>query len=292
MGKEVFEQNPGARKIFEKADEVLGFPLTELCFEGPAEELTRTHNTQPAVLATSIATYEFFESVKPDFTAGHSLGEYSALVVSGALTFEDALMLVRKRGKYMQEACPEGEGKMAAVIGLNRSQVEKICKEEAREEALAPANLNAPKQIVISGKKEAVERASKRAKQEDARRVIPLDVSAPFHCELMKPAEEKLKKDLEETSFEDPEIPVIANCSGEAVKKGSRARKALIRQVCSPVRWVDSMQYLEKNGVGVMAEIGPGRVLKGLQRRINGDIDVVSVSNSKDFSEFKEKLRE
>lgn len=270
MGRSLADAYPEARGVFEQADETLGFPLSKLCFEGPEEELKLTENTQPAILTVSIAAWTVLRAkgVRPDYVAGHSLGEYSALVAAGSIRFEDALRLVRKRGRYMQEAVPPGVGAMAAVLKLPDGKLEAVLAEAAQGEVLSAANLNSPEQVVIAGHVGAVERAIALAKAAGARRAVLLPVSAPFHCPLMKPAQERLKADLEATRFEDLQIPLVNNWQAREIRTGVEARQSLYEQVPNPVRWVESVQYLITQGVERFVEVGPGSVLTGLLRTI------------------------
>lgn len=271
MGKELFENFSMAKEVFEEADDALGLSLSALCFNGPEEVLKLTENTQPAVLTTSIAALKVLRSEKgmiPQLTAGHSLGEYTALVASGALTFSEAVKIVRLRGKFMQEAVPLGEGAMAAVLGMEREQIEKICEEVSSGEVLTPANFNCPGQIVIAGHMKAVHRAMERVKQE-GKKAILLPVSAPFHSPLMKPAGERLEKALEEISVSDLKIPVVTNVEAEANSSKDRVRGLLVAQVSSPVRWEESMGKMTEKGIEQVLEIGPGKVLSGLMKRID-----------------------
>jgi len=265
------EKYRAAREVFEEADEALGFALSRLCFEGPAEELQLTENTQPAILATSIAALRAAEGEglpRPDFVAGHSLGEYSALVAAGALSLRDAVSVVRKRGRYMQEAVPVGAGAMAAVLGADIETVEAVCKEAAREgEICSAANINSPGQIVIAGSAAAVERALPILKERGAKRAIPLKVSAPFHCALMLPAQERLAADLDRVEFNDLSVPLVTNVDAAVIRTGSEARASLVRQVSSPVRWRESVELLAREGVRTFVEVGPGKVLGGLVRQ-------------------------
>jgi [acyl-carrier-protein] S-malonyltransferase len=271
MGRELAERYAAAREVFEEADEALGFALSRLCFEGPAEELQLTENTQPAILATSVAALRAAEGEglpRPDFVAGHSLGEYSALVAAGALSLRDAVSVVRKRGRYMQEAVPVGAGAMAAVLGADIETVEAVCREAAREgEICSPANLNSPGQIVIAGSAAAVERALPILKERGAKRAIPLKVSAPFHCALMLPAQERLSADLDRIEFKDLGVPLVTNVDAAVIRTGEEARASLVRQVTGPVRWRESVELLERAGVGLFVEVGPGKVLSGLVRQ-------------------------
>jgi [acyl-carrier-protein] S-malonyltransferase len=271
MGRELSEKFPVARRVFETADRALGFALSKLCFEGPAEELQLTANTQPAILTASVAAAEVLKEkgVQPDYVAGHSLGEYSALVAAGALRLEDAVRLVRKRGEYMQEAVPVGEGAMAALVGLEAGVVEEICHEAAQGQVVSPANLNSPGQIVIAGNKAAVERAAESAKKRGARMAILLNVSAPFHCVLMKPAADRLAEDLDRVEFSVPAAPLVNNADARKVADAAALREGLKRQVTAPVRWEESMRMLRSEGVEVFLEVGPGKVLSGLLRQID-----------------------
>lgn len=274
MGKELFENFSMAKQVFEEADDALGLSLSTLCFNGPEEALKLTENTQPAVLTTSIAALKVLQSEKgmiPQLTAGHSLGEYTALVASGALTFTVAVKIVRLRGKFMQEAVPLGEGAMAAVLGMEREQIEKICEEVSSGEVLTPANFNCPGQIVIAGHMKAVHRAMERVKQE-GKKAILLPVSAPFHSPLMKPAGERLERALEEISVSDLKIPVVTNVEAEANSSKDRVRGLLVAQVSSPVRWEESMGKMTEKGIEQVLEIGPGKVLSGLMKRIDPQI--------------------
>jgi [acyl-carrier-protein] S-malonyltransferase len=271
MGRELAGRYPAARAVFEEADEALGFALSRLCFEGPAEELQLTENTQPAILATSIAALRAAESEglpRPDYVAGHSLGEYSALVAAGALSLGDAVRTVRKRGRYMQEAVPVGAGAMAAVLGADFETVEAVCREAAREgEVCSPANVNSPGQIVIAGSAAAVERAVPLLKERGARRAVPLKVSAPFHCALMLPAQERLAADLEQVDFNEPSIPLVTNVDAAVITEGAQARESLVRQVSAPVRWRETIELLTARSVETFVEVGPGKVLSGLVRQ-------------------------
>lgn len=281
MGKELAETESVARRVFEEADRVLGIRLASLCFEGPEEELRLTVNTQPAILATSIAALRVLESrgAHPDFVAGHSLGEYSALVAAGSLQFENALRAVRKRGLYMQEAVPPGEGAMAALIGINIETVETLCAEAAELGVCAPANINSPNQTVIAGHRSAVERAVDLAKAKGAKRAVMLAVSAPFHCELMKPAAEKLETVFRETVFSDLKVPLVTNVDAEVTTSGAGARDSLLRQVASPVRWSASITRLLDEGVTRFVEVGPGKVLSGLVRQISRQCQIMNVED-------------
>ena len=281
MGKAIAAERPEARQVFEEADGVLGFPLSRLCFEGPEEELKLTENTQPAILTTSVALYRALASqgVEPDFVAGHSLGEYSALVAAGALRLDDAVVLVRNRGRYMQEAVPVGEGAMAAILGLGLAEVQEICSQASDGEVVEPANLNAPGQTVVAGHAAAVQRASAAAKERGAKRVIPLSVSAPFHCRLMRPAQHRLERDLANVTVSDLRVPLVSNVDAAWVRTGAEAADALVRQVASPVRWEESVRRLVDEGVDQFVEVGPGKVLSGLVRKIAENVRVASIED-------------
>jgi [acyl-carrier-protein] S-malonyltransferase len=280
MGKELYEFSPPARAVFDEADVVLGFPLSKLCFEGPEEELKLTANTQPAILTHSVAAWRDLEARFPEkiegaaFAAGHSLGEYSADVAAGALPFADAVALVHSRGRFMQEAVPQGVGAMAAILGLPAPDVEAACREAAENEVVAPANYNSPEQTVIAGHAAAVERAGAACLKRGAKKVIPLAVSAPFHCALMTPARAKLKPLLEKAAFTGAVFTIVTNVDAKPEMEGARLRDALIRQVDSPVRWVESVQRLAAEGVDRAIEVGPGNVLAGLVKRIDRSIKV------------------
>ena len=283
MGRDLAENFAAAREVFAEADEALGFALSRLCFEGPAEELQLTENTQPAILTTSVAALRAAESEglpAPDFVAGHSLGEYSALVAAGALSLRDAVQVVRRRGRFMQEAVPVGEGAMAAVMGADIETVRAVC-EEARQggEVCAPANINSPGQIVIAWSAAAVERALPLLKERGARRAIPLKVSAPFHCELMLLAQERLAEVLHGVEFGDLHFPVVTNVDARVVRTGAEARESLVRQVSSPVRWLESVELLGREGVDTFVEVGPGKVLSGLVRQTVQGARLVNVED-------------
>jgi len=283
MGKELFENFSVAREIFEEADDTLRFSVSGLCFKGPEEALRLTENTQPAVLTTSVAALKVLQAEKgvvPQFAAGHSLGEYSALVASEAFTFSHAVKIVRLRGKFMQEAVPIGEGAMAAVLGMEKEQVEKLCEEICSDEILTPANFNSPGQIVIAGHSKAVERAIERVKQE-GKKAILLPVSAPFHSPLMKPAGERLEKALEEISVSDLKIPVVTNVEAEANTSKDRVKGLLVAQVSSPVRWEESMRKMIEKGVEQILEVGPGKVLSGLMKRIDNRVETKNIEDLK-----------
>jgi [acyl-carrier-protein] S-malonyltransferase len=281
MGKEFHDQFRAAREVFEEADDTLRFSISKLCFQGPEEELKLTENTQPAILTTSIAAFKVFQTEKginPQFAAGHSLGEYSALVASGALSFAEAVQTVRLRGKFMQEAVPVGEGAMAAILGMEREDVEKLCEEVAAGEILSPANFNCPGQIVIAGHSNAVQRAIERVKQEGKRATL-LPVSAPFHSPLMKPAGARLERALEEITVRDLNVPVVTNVEAEINTSKDRVKPLLVAQVSSPVRWEESMRRMIKEGIEQVLEIGPGKVLSGLMKRIDPKIEIKNIED-------------
>ncbi len=272
MGKSLAENKEQARNLFAQADDVLGFPLSDLCFSGPEEQLLLTTNAQPAILTASIALWATYldQLPQPDYVAGHSLGEYSALVAAQAIPFTEAVKVVHQRGLFMEEAVPAGQGAMSAVIGLDREVLDRICMESSSADAVVqPANYNSPGQIVISGHKQAVEKAGKVALESGARRVIPLSVSGPFHSRLMKPAVDQLAPILDEVSLKDAVIPVVANVTGEPVVSEKEIRRSLVAQVDSPVLWEDSMRWMLAQGVDTFVEIGPGNVLTGLIRKID-----------------------
>ena len=273
MGQALAEAFPIVRETMAEADAALGQDLSGLCFNGPEDQLVLTENTQPAILAVSVACYRLLASkgFQPAFVAGHSLGEYSAHVAAGTIGFADALRTVRQRGRYMQEAVPVGHGAMAAILGLDAATVAQACEEAAQGEVVSPANMNAPGQIVIAGTKAAVGRAIERAKALGARRAIPLSVSAPFHCALMKPAEDRLAPELRALAASAPRVPVVANVDAEPKTDARSAIEALVRQVSSPVRWEEVMRRLASEGVRKYVEVGPGAVLTGLGKKINRD---------------------
>ncbi|MGH9580856.1 MAG: ACP S-malonyltransferase, partial [Terriglobales bacterium] len=266
MGKDLAERYPAARQTFAEADAALGFSLSSLCWEGPEEKLRMTEFTQPAILTASVAALRVLEEkgVAPSWAAGHSLGEYSAHVAAGTLRFADAVRTVRNRGRYMQEAVPQGEGAMAAILGLPLELVQQVCREAAQGEVVSPANINSPEQIVISGAKAAVERASELAKERGAKRAVLLSVSAPFHCTLMQPAQERLAADLQAATFQVPQIAVVNNVDAVLTNAAEEARDALVRQVTGAVRWVECIEALVRAGAEAFLEVGPGKVLSGL----------------------------
>ncbi len=288
MGKDLVGAFPEARDIFREADDQLGFPISRLCFEGPDDQLKLTEHTQPAILTVSVALFRTLEArgKLPDFVAGHSLGEYSALVAAGALTFGDAVRVVRQRGRFMQEAVPVGIGAMAAIIGLEYDVLADLCREAEQGQVVAPANINAPGQLVIAGHREAVERAGRLATQRGARKVVPLPVSAPFHCALMKPAEERLATELAAVRFSDLKVPLINNVDARLITSGEDARAGLIRQVSSAVRWVDDVERLVREGVNEFVEVGPGKILSGLVRRIARDATVTQIGTVEEVQAY------
>ena len=289
MGKALADAYPVCRATFDEADAALGEPLSRLCFEGPEEQLTLTENQQPAILTVSIAACRLAHSmgVKPAFVAGHSLGEYSANVAAGTLDFADALALVRRRGRYMQEAVPVGTGAMAAILGLDAATVAAACADTSQGEVVSAANINGGGQVVISGARDAVTRAGARAKELGARRVIPLQVSAPFHCALMKPAQDRLAPELRLIRAHDPRVPVIANVDGQPKRTAAEAIEALIAQVSSPVRWEDVVHRLASEGVTTYVEVGPGTVLSGMVRRIIAEATVANIAGPGDVQSIE-----
>ncbi len=285
MGRSLAESYACARQVFDEADGALGFALSRLCFDGPEEELKLTANTQPALLAVSTAAWAVLreKGVEPDYVAGHSLGEYSALVAAGGLRFADALRLVRNRGRYMQEAVPPGVGAMAAILKLPEGKLDGILAEAARGEVVTAANLNSPDQVVIAGHAAAVARAIGLAKVAGARRAVPLPVSAPFHCPLMRPAQERLKADLDATEFRDLAVPLVNNWQARPVRSGEDARQGLYQQVSNPVRWADSVRLLAGLGVTRCIEAGAGGVLTGLLKNIDASLGGVKFGEAGDW---------
>ncbi|MDR4199084.1 MULTISPECIES: ACP S-malonyltransferase [Bacillus] len=282
MGKDLFDQEAASKAVFEEADQTLGFDLSSMIFEGDAEELTLTYNAQPALLTTSIAILKKFEEsgIKADYAAGHSLGEYTALVAAGALSFKDAVYAVRKRGELMNEAVPAGEGAMAAILGLDQAALVEVTKEVTESGHLVElANLNCPGQIVISGTAKGVELASEKAKEKGAKRAIPLEVSGPFHSALMKPAAEKFTDVLSELDISDAATPVISNVTADIVTSRNEIETKLIEQLYSPVRFEESVERLIDLGVTTFIEIGPGKVLSGLVKKVNRRLTTISVSD-------------
>ena len=293
MGKELFDNFAAAREVFEAADEALGFSLSEMCFSGEEADLQLTANTQPAILTASIAAYyaSMAEGLpEPDFVAGHSLGEYSALVAASVLDFADAVQIVRKRGAYMQQAVPVGVGAMAAILGLDIATVEEGCAEAANGQICSPANINSPSQIVIAGNSEAIDRACEILKEEGAKRAIKLNVSAPFHCALMMPAEERLAADLGRLEYGDFAFPIVHNVDAAVNSDRSKVRENLTAQVSSPVRWLQSAETMTAAGVGRFVEIGPGKVLTGLVRQISRDVTYANIENLDSLKNTLESL--
>ncbi len=281
MGRELALSVPACREVFATADQSLAFEISALCFEGSAEDLALTENTQPAILTVSIAAWRALAArgIEPQATAGHSLGEYSAHVAAGTIPFADAVRSVRARGRFMQEAVPVGHGAMAAILGLDLEKVNDICAAVADHQVVETANINAPGQVVLAGHTAAVQRAIDACREAGARRAVALDVSAPFHCSLMKPAAERLAPILAEIPFADPRVPVYTNVDAEPVSRGSHARDALVRQVTSPVRWQELVERMANDGFDTFVEIGPGKVLSGLARRIRSELRTVQVSD-------------
>jgi [acyl-carrier-protein] S-malonyltransferase len=281
MGKALAEAFPEARAVFDEADAALGVPLSRLCFEGPEQELQLTANTQPAILVTSVAALRVLEArgVRPDRVAGHSLGEYSALVAARALDLKDAVVAVRRRGQYMQEAVPAGEGAMAAILGLDAAAVEQACRDAAQGQIVSPANMNARGQVVIAGHAAAVDRAVELSKAAGARKAVRLAVSAPFHCDLMAPAQALLAADLARIPLRDLEVPLVNNVDARIVRKGDDARDGLVRQVSAPVRWQEGLELLAREGVSTFVEVGAGTVLSGLVKRIAKGSKVLNVED-------------
>ena len=292
MGKSLAENFPVARERFEQADDALGFSLSRLCFEGPEEDLKRTENTQPALVAVSIAAWTVLKEKtgEPDYVAGHSLGEYSALVAAGSLDFADALRLVRKRGRYMQESVPEGVGAMAALLKLPAGKLDQVLAEAAQGEVVTAANLNSADQMVIAGNTGAVERAMELAKTAGAKRAVRLPVSAPFHCPLMRPAQARLKANLDACTFADLRMPLVNNWQAREIRTGSEARDGLFHQVPNPVRWMESMEYLAAQGVDRWFEVGAGAVLSGLLRNIVAGAKCTPFGEAKDMEKVIEYL--
>ena len=293
MGKDLADNFPAAKQVFEEADNALGFALTDLCFNGPAEQLQLTENTQPAILTTSIAAFRAMQKEgfpPPGFVAGHSLGEYSALVAANALPVSEAARIVRARGGYMQEAVPVGTGAMAAILGADLQTVRDACDEAAQGEICSPANINSPGQIVIAGDTAAIDRAIPILKERGAKRAIKLNVSAPFHCALMQPAQDRLEVNLQKADFHDLTVAVITNVDARPVVSGNVARESLVRQVSQPVRWLESVEFLINQGVQTFIEIGPGKVLSGLVRQINRDVRCLNVEDAASLRAAQEAL--
>ncbi|MGQ5113304.1 ACP S-malonyltransferase [Bacillus halotolerans] len=295
MGKELYEQVPAAKRLFDEADETLETKLSSLIFEGDAKELTLTYNAQPALLTTSIAVLEKFKEsgITPDFTAGHSLGEYSALVAAGAMSFKDSVYTVRKRGEFMNEAVPAGEGAMAAILGMDADVLKQVTDKVTEDGHLVQlANLNCPGQIVISGTAKGVELASEQAKENGAKRAIPLDVSGPFHSELMKPAADKLKEVLDSCELKDADVPVISNVSADVMTDKADIKEKLIEQLYSPVRFEETVNKLIAEGVTTFIEIGPGKVLSGLVKKVNRRLKTIAVSDPETIELAIQTLKE
>src|SRR5580704_13155731 len=292
MGKELAEKYPAARAVFDEADQAFGFSISKICFAGTEDELKLTANTQPAILTCSVAVYRVLadRGLTPDFVAGHSLGEYSALIAAGAVKFSDAVQLVRKRGTYMQEAVPAGVGAMAAIMGLSPAVVADACKRATNGEICSAANLNSPEQTVISGHAGAVKRAVEIASQLGAKRAVILAVSAPFHSALMAPAQERLAQDLMSTTFANLSVPLVTNVDADTISVGDEAREALIRQVTMPVRWEESIRLLIDEGVNTFVEVGPGRVLTGLLRQIDRSAASLNVEDEKSLAATVDKI--
>jgi [acyl-carrier-protein] S-malonyltransferase len=292
MGREMAEKYPAARRVFDEADRALGFPLSKLCFEGPAEELQLTANTQPAILTVSVAAAEVLleRGVRADFVAGHSLGEYSALVAARSLRLPDAVQLVRKRGQFMQDAVPSGQGAMAALLGIDPAAAREVCREAAQGEVVSAANLNSPGQLVIAGHKPAVERAVELAKKRGAKRAVILNVSAPFHCALLQPAQERLTVELDRVEIRDPQVPLVNNVDASVVRTAAAVLDGLKRQVTAPVRWEESVRLLRNEGVSLFIELGPGKVLSGLVRQIDREAECLHVEDVKSLDEVLARL--
>lgn len=295
MGKELYDNYQGAREIFEEADQALGFSISKLCFEGPEEELRKTFNTQPAILTVSIAAFQVLKEagVTAEITAGHSLGEYSALVAAGVIEFTDAVRLVNKRGQFMQEAVPLGQGAMAAVLGMDRAIVVEICAQTEKEfGAVQAVNFNCPGQIVIAGKTVAVEKAATALKAAGAKRVIMLPVSAPFHSTLLQPASEKLAIELGKVEFHEPVIPVVANVTGKASTNKDGIKQLLVRQAANPVLWEDCVATVAKFGTTVSVEVGPGKVLTGFTKKITPEIATLNVEDMESLQKTLDYFKE
>lgn len=292
MGRELAEAFPAARRVLEEADAALGFSISKVCFDGPEEELQLTANTQPAILSVSVAAAAVLreKGIKADFVAGHSLGEYSACVAAGAMRLTDAVETVRKRGTYMQEAVPVGQGAMAALLGMEASVVEEVCREAGQGDVLSPANFNSPAQIVIAGSAAAVARAVDLAKARGAKRAVMLNVSAPFHCALMRPAQDRLAVDLDAVAIGEPAVPIVNNVDARIVRSAADVRDGLKRQVTSPVRWEPSIRVLMAQGVKLFVEVGPGKVLSGLMRQIDRQAECLRVEDPASLEEVVARL--
>ncbi len=294
MGRELAERYPVAQQTFQQADDALGYSISKRCFEGPEDQLRLTEDTQPAILTVSVAAWRVLneKGIQADFVAGHSLGEYSAHVAAGTISFADAVRTVRDRGKYMQEAVPVGVGAMAAILGMDLDTVTAICGEAAQGEVCEPANINSPEQIVISGHAAAVERAAKLADERGAKRAKILPVSAPFHCALMKPAQDRLAADLHALTFQDPHVPVACNVDAELVTDAVSSRDALVRQVTGSVKWDQVIRLLISKGVQIFVEVGPGKVLCGLMRQIDRARTCLNVGDEASLQKTLERFAE
>jgi [acyl-carrier-protein] S-malonyltransferase len=298
MGRDLYDQFPVARAVFEEADDALGFSLSKLCFEGPEEDLRLTENTQPAILTVSIAAARVLSAALAEhglaaaFAAGHSLGEYSAHVAAGTFSFADAVRTVRNRGRFMQQAVPQGQGAMAAILGLPAARIHELCAQAADGQVVAPANLNSPDQTVISGNAAAVERAAALCKEAGAKRTVMLPVSAPFHCALMQPAQDNLMAELAGISFHDANFPIVCNVDARLVTGADDSRDCLVRQVTGSVRWVECMQLLMTQGVTHFVEVGPGKVLSGLMRQIDRAQIAANVEDSASLEKAIAKMTE
>lgn len=292
MGKDLYEKYPEVRRTFAEADDALGYRLSQVCFEGPEDQLRLTEITQPAILTVSIAALRVLEArmPKPSYVAGHSLGEYSAHVASGTITFADAVRTVRQRGKYMQEAVPVGVGAMAAILGMDPDKVSAVCRDAAQGEVCQPANINSPEQIVISGNTAAVERATKLADERGAKKAKLLPVSAPFHCSLMKPAQDRLESDLDQLKMHKPVYPVACNVDASLVENDLQARDTLVRQVTGSVKWDPCVRLLIAKGVETFVEVGPGKVLWGLMRQIDRSKTALNVSDEATLTKTLDSL--
>ncbi|HWR43214.1 ACP S-malonyltransferase [Sporomusa sp.] len=295
MGKELYEKYDIVRDIFKSADEALGFSITDMCFNGPEEELKKTYNTQPAILTVSVACYEVLKQhgIKPDIVAGHSLGEYSALVAAGSLSFSDAVQLVRKRGQFMQEAVPLGQGSMAAIMGLDRDKVVEICQQvEAEVGAVQAVNFNCPGQIVIAGTTQAVEKANELLKAAGAKRAISLPVSAPFHSTLMQPAAQRLSTELDKVNVKEAAIPVVANVNGKIVTQGGSIKELLVKQAASPVLWEDCVAQIVEHGATTFVEVGPGKVLTGFTKKIAKEMETLNIEDAASLEKILDYFKE
>lgn len=295
MGQELFEKYDIAKELFKKADDVLGFSIKDMCFNGPEEDLRKTFNTQPAILTVSVICYEILkqQGVLPEIVAGHSLGEYSALVAAGTLKFEDAVQLVRQRGTFMQEAVPIGQGGMAAILGLERNIIIDVCNKVSAEFELVQAvNFNCPGQVVIAGTSRGVERACELLKEAGARKTIVLPVSAPFHSALMKPASEKLASALDKITLNNASIPVVVNVSGKILVEANAIKTSLIEQAASPVKWEDCVAEIQKFGADLFVEVGPGKVLNGFNKKINKEITNFNVENIESLEKTLDYFKE